>query len=843
MVDFDKLIDKNRLRLETDPINIFKDLDTQSGKEILRPSQEQILKKWYSNYQDKKDILIKLPTGQGKTLIGMLMLQSILNKNEGPAIYLCPNSYLVDQTYEQANLFGINATLVESDGSLPRNFSNSKSILIANCKKLFNGMSKFGVQGSGNDIIDLGAIVLDDAHTCLEIIRNSFSINVNKYSNTSMSALYSELLTLFNGALSRQEAGTCMDILAGEDCFLPVPYWVWYDNLNEVLSILRKYVGEDKNIRIVWDVIKNNLPYCSCIISGKTIEISPRILPVELIPSFTNAKRRIFMSATLSEDAFLVKELGVDPKCVSNPLKYEGEVKYNGERLILIPSFVNPSIKRLPFVEWISNFTSKRGNFGVVSLVPTNHYAREWENHGAIVTSVKDLKASIGELKNSAKEGEATNIVTLVNEYDGVDLPDDTCRILILDQIPEYRSLTDSYLQDIRLDSKITNRKMGQRIEQGIGRGIRGLNDWRIVFIIGEKISLYLSNKGLKYLSKEAQKQIEIGDQLTDVIRSSGKMKDIEELVNQCLSRDKGWKEYYKEMMQSVNEETTEGYYLDHSILEREAEIEFKKGNVSKAIEILQNLISKYEDVDRGWYLHLNAIYLYQQNRAASMDIHLKAYESNNRLPRPERGVVYTKIDLKGKTRNTLIKEWIQKHKLKNEMILDVVNRLDKISFNISSDLFEEGTKDLGEMLGFLSDRPDKKMGEGPDNLWGIHNNRYFIIECKNRINEDRDEVYQKEIGQMSNSIGWFMKNYEGCEYNPIFIHPSAKRGRGAHVTQPHYVLQPKSLEKLRKNVMDFYSSFDTPIDTITEQLVAQKLNDYDLDLDNFIRNYLVRLK
>lgn len=843
MVDFGKLIDKNRLKLEIDPMKIFKDLDTQSGKEILRPSQEHILKKWYNDFQNEKDTIIKLPTGQGKTLIGMLMLQSLLNKNEGPAIYLCPNKYLVDQTYEQACLFGINAVLVEDDGSLPRNFYNSKSILIATCNKLFNGKSIFGVQGSGRDEINLGAIVVDDAHNCLEIIRESFSIKINRYATSSMSALYDELLGLFKGALSRQEAGTYMDILAGEDCYLPVPYWVWYDNHKDVLSILHKYINLENEILFGWDLIKNNISNCSCIISGQRIEICPRILPVELIPSFTNAKRRIFMSATLNEDAFLVKELGVDAKCVSNPLKYEGEVKYNGERLILIPSFVNPSIKRLPFIKWISNFASKRGNFGVVSIVPTYHYAEEWKKNGSIVTSVGDLKTNIEKLKASVKEGKATNIVTLVNEYDGVDLPDDTCRILILDQIPEYRSLTDSYLQSVRFDSKITNRKLGQKIEQGIGRGIRGLNDWCIVFIIGEKISLYLSNKGLKYLSEEAQKQIDIGDQLSEVMKKSGKMEDVGELVNQCLSRDKGWKEYYKENMLSLSGETTEGYYLENSILEREAEIEFKKGNIKKAVEILQILISKYGDVDKGWYLYLKAIYLYELDRAGSMDTHLSAFENNNRLPRPEKGVTYSKLDLKGKTRNTLIIEWIQKHKVRSEMILDVANSLDKVFFGISSDLFEEGMKDLGEILGFLSDRPEKKTGDGPDNLWGIHNNKYFIIECKNRVNEEREEVHKKEIGQMSNSIAWFEKNYEGCDYNPIFIHPSDKLAKDAHSTKPHWVLQPKLLEKLRKNVMDFYTSFDMPFDTITERIVAQKLNEYNLDRDNFVHNYLVRLK
>ncbi|WP_350310833.1 DEAD/DEAH box helicase family protein, partial [Mycobacterium tuberculosis] len=50
----------------------------------LRSSQKFILNKWFEESRDSKDSIIKLDTGQGKTLIGLLILQSLLNSNEGP---------------------------------------------------------------------------------------------------------------------------------------------------------------------------------------------------------------------------------------------------------------------------------------------------------------------------------------------------------------------------------------------------------------------------------------------------------------------------------------------------------------------------------------------------------------------------------------------------------------------------------------------------------------------------------------------------------------------------------------------------------------------------------------
>ena len=36
-------------------------------------------------------------TGSGKTVVGLIMLQSCLNENKGPAIYVVPDNYLVNQ--------------------------------------------------------------------------------------------------------------------------------------------------------------------------------------------------------------------------------------------------------------------------------------------------------------------------------------------------------------------------------------------------------------------------------------------------------------------------------------------------------------------------------------------------------------------------------------------------------------------------------------------------------------------------------------------------------------------------------------------------------------------------
>lgn len=107
MVDFTKQLNSTEIKTLTTPEEIYEQLDRASDKGPLRPAQKSILNKWYSNYYDQKDTIVKLHTGQGKTLIGLLMLQSHLNRTNESSLYLCPNKYLVDQTVQQAKEFGI----------------------------------------------------------------------------------------------------------------------------------------------------------------------------------------------------------------------------------------------------------------------------------------------------------------------------------------------------------------------------------------------------------------------------------------------------------------------------------------------------------------------------------------------------------------------------------------------------------------------------------------------------------------------------------------------------------------------------------------------------------------
>jgi replicative superfamily II helicase len=172
MVDFAKRVGNAVTTKQLEPTKIYDSLDRASDKGPLRPAQAAILAEWHSSHRSSRDLVVKLQTGQGKTLIGLLMLQSKLNEGQGPAVYLCADRFLVQQTVKQATDFGIKNVVDDPESEA---FRSGRAILINTVDKLFNGLSQFKLKTQS---IPVGVVLLDDAHACVDSIRQAFSISL-----------------------------------------------------------------------------------------------------------------------------------------------------------------------------------------------------------------------------------------------------------------------------------------------------------------------------------------------------------------------------------------------------------------------------------------------------------------------------------------------------------------------------------------------------------------------------------------------------------------------------------------------------------------------------------------
>lgn len=836
MIDFSKKLGAKPKEKKINPLEIYAGLDRKTDAGPLRPTQERVLQEWNANRRNEKNLIVKLNTGEGKTLIGLLMLQSLLNEKGEPCLYLCPNDYLVEQTCKEAEKFGINVCQFSQieRGIIPVDFLNGKKILVATVQKMFNGKTVFGINANYERV---GSVVLDDSHACIDSIKSSFSIRIKKDND-----LYDELLELFYDDLKKQAQGTLIDIENGSSELLQIPYWAWIVKKGEVAQLLGSKT-EDKSVIFAWPLLKDNLEDCEAFITGNGIEITPIYCPVEKFGSFTNASHRILMSATTQDDSFFIKGFGFEEKDVVNPLT-DKEQKWSGEKMILFPSLINEKMSRLSMIKLFANEKIPIARF---AIVPSFYMTQDYTYEGCTIANKSNLK----EITESIRNGERHKLNVLVNRYDGVNLPDNDCRILILDSLPIWENLADRYEMECREGSEVTILKQVQKIEQGLGRSVRGEKDYSVIIIIGsDLVNFMMNHHTASYFSSQTRKQIEIANDLVESLRqelmeSQDCLKSLIELINQSLKRDPDWKAYYQQEMNSILENDEKKHV--YSIMQKERAYEYAayNRNYEKACGIVSEIIKLCagNPQEQAWYQQILARYKFFISEMESIHIQKVAFEKNCRLLYPQNGIDYKKMEFKSGEQLSNIKQWLKKFHNYREMRIKSKAIFDNLSFGRAANHFENALREIGEMLGFKSQRPDNDYKVGPDNLWcGVHN-QYIFFECKNEVKEDRNTIKKSEAGQMNNHCAWFEEKYGDAKVCRIFVVPTNILDHKANLTHKVVVMNPKLLDKFKSSLDKFLMEFkDYALSDIDKNFIQEALVTHHLTIDCIKKDYVEKI-
>lgn len=832
MVDFKKRLKNKAVPKKTNPVEIYDSLDRRSETGPLRPSQELVLNKWYSDYKDNKNNIIKLHTGEGKTLIGLLLLLSKINSGHGPCLYVCPNKYLAEQVRIEALKFGIPICDIGGHNELPEEFLHGSRILVTHVQKVFNGRTIFGL---GNQSTVVGSIILDDSHACIDAIKDSLTIKVGRDHD-----LYAKAMAIFGEDIKEQGEGSFLEIECGDyNTMLPIPYWSWHDKREEVTRAIIDNKSDDE-IKFTWPVIKDQIGACQAFISGQTLEISPTLMPIDSFGTFSRAKNRILMSATTQDDSFFIKGLGFDVEAVTNPIS-NPNLKWSGEKMMIIPSLISEELDRDSVVNWLAKPNANR-QFGIIFLVPSFSKKKQYEKIGARVATSSDIY----DVVKSLKDGDFNQTVVFANRYDGIDLPDSACRILVVDSKPYFDSLLDRYEEDCRVESDILNIRIAQKVEQGLGRSVRGEKDYSIVVLTGgDLVKFVKSPLSSKYFSPQTRKQIEIGMQVASFAKEDAQDETpyqvLVNLMNQALARDEGWKEYYSEEMDNIAQEEERKHIYETLKQEYEAERQFAIGEYARACEIMQELCDKFHEdsSEKGWYLQQLARYKYRISKVDSNQIQKSAFHNNLQLLKPKEGVSYRKIEFINQSRIKRVRDWIGRYADYQEMMISLDGILQNLSFGMPSEKFESALMEVGEAIGFLSQRPDKEIKKGPDNLWCGVENQYILLECKNEVDETRAEISKHEAGQMNSHAAWFESIYGDAKCKRIMIIPTIKLSYHADFTHHVEVMRKKTLNKLKSNVKGFFKEFGQYIiHDVSDQKIQQLIDAHELGIHSLASKY-----
>jgi len=776
MVDLKKLRDAKKQAPVIDPIEIFRRLPKSARIKDLYGSQVEVLQAWF-NSRTEKDHVLKLHTGGGKTLVGLLIAQSILNETGEPVLYICPNNQLVAQTLEKAQQYSLPA--VQYEKPFPDDFLNGKSVLVANYSHLFNGMSRFGIRGK--DFINLGGLIIDDAHVGSNVLRDGFTIRIKRTENQEeqedekVDDVYETLAMTFRYAFKELgQLGTFDDVVSGGDyAVLEVPYWAWHDKLDVVQAFLKNKV--EGRYELVWPLLRDSLKHCHCLITKNSIAITPIFPLVDLIPAFSDCKRRIFMSATIPDDSEIVRSFDAMPEALQKPLVSKSLAGVS-ERMILVPELMEFKFKDVfATLRGLAQNAAKSG-FSTVILVPSGYAAKTWTD---VATHPDSPKAVEGALKELV-EGKTHGPVVFASRYDGIDLPDDSCRVLILSGLPRAVAEYETHRANSFAGATSLNRAIAQKIEQGMGRAARGPGDFCVVMIAGRDLVAWLGrDANLKFLTTSTRSQLEMGMEISKNVSAA---KEFTETINRCLQREKEWVKYHAETLADLTlEVNVEKDAIEGASAERRALQLWRDGYHEKAIAKLTKRAGSdaVDRMERGWLFQLAArVALDWGKKDLALELQQHAFAQNRNLFRPLAKDQKWELVLPGKQAESIVSR-IGPFRFKRGYIAEFEEIVALLVPESSSNQFESALSELGSILGFEASRPEKQFGNGPDVLWIISKTTGLIIEAKSRKNQ-ANALTKEQHGQLLVAENWFKDTYKGMTGIRVSVHPNVTATKNA---------------------------------------------------------------
>ncbi|MGD6794706.1 DEAD/DEAH box helicase [Metabacillus indicus] len=751
--------------VEKDPESIFRELQIPNVKGLWS-QQADILREYYNTFKTKQDVAIELPTGTGKTLIGLLIAEYRRRCHQERVLYLCPTRQLARQVYSKAKEYGLPASLlIGPQKSYPEdeygNYVTNKTIAITTYSAIYNTNPKLD---------DADTILFDDAHSAENYISSLWTVEIKRKDNKDV---FESIIELFKDDISDYHYTRIMS--DDTDYYKPIydliPYPRYLEKLPQLIELLEANISKCGNAKHPWSKINENLEACQMFFSWGEINIRPLVPPTQTHVAFNKAKQRIYMSATLGEGGELERITGVR-KISKIPIPKGWEKYSNGRRLILFPNRVfNPDDTLKVAIGAIQN----QGR--ALVLCPDNRTAQYFiSKFQKVLPEFNVLQSSDIEDSLDSFISKDKAVLVLTNRYDGIDLSGDICRLQIVFGMPEATNLQEGFLWNRLNANAVLSELVKTRITQALGRCTRASDDYANVIMIDPNLLKFCARReNLIGFHPEIQAEIEFG------LSNSEKIDSIEQMVG-FMNDFINDKEYYAAINDAITEireeyEKKPKTEVQKLVLSVENEIDFVyalwKRELDRALEkvksIIENLSGGKElNGYRAWWFYIagNAAHLSKSKIAIDQNLDKSYYSSALRItsgvswlselihhvpvdrnvPRAD-PYLATQIDNIEMVLSDLgIVGTMFEKNMKH--LMELINEDDSIKF-------EKGMTELGKILGYDASRP--KGDTTPDGVW-ILRDKFIGFEAKTEENE-QDPVYSDACRQTDGHKKWIREN------------------------------------------------------------------------------------
>ncbi|ACK70856.1 DEAD-like helicase [Gloeothece citriformis PCC 7424] len=750
--DFNKFLTSTSAKRHVDPVDLFQSLKVIDPKvNDLWLAQGDALRLWHA-IRDHEDVAIVLNTGAGKTMIGVITAQSLVNETNDHVLYVCSSIQLVEQTAKKAEGYGLKVTTYYRSDFSNTLYQRGQAPCVTTYHALLNGKSRF--------LQDLpSAIIFDDAHTVEHLLRDAFSIKIRR---ETFPKAFSQIVELFRRYYRLIRSGVGYEETKKQrngNNYWFVPPFALYEQYHELERILLDAdLDEELETLFSWEHLKNYLDICALFISGQEIVLTPPVIPVSTIPYFQKGIRRLYLSATLTAGDKFMRTFGRVPEIVT-PKTTAGEC----ERLILIPSMHSDCLDDVAIAKSIIREQK------ALILVPSYRREAIWSD----VLTMRE-KDNITEKIETFKTAETPEKMSLVSRYDGIDFPDKDCRVMVIDDLPSSLNPLEKFFWEKLGLAKYLRSAISSRIIQAFGRISRGMSDYGVVIITSQKLRDWLLEpKNRATLPLFLVQQLELGMNISEDTHPS----ELEKLASRCLKRNPDWLNLYNKQIQKSNsdvESTTDPQALRISQTEFEfGQALWRRDYEGAARCLSQSLEETFEASANTAAWHLLWLgYCFERlgQKKEAYEAYQRAHNIAHNIP-PLHLQDWSNLTPELPNQVLEVARYLYSDPLVMQQSVPKTFDLDLavLDGTGSPDQIEESLRLLGQYLGLMSTRPEKEFGTGPDVFWDGGVGTALCLEVKSD-KQSRSSYIKKDLGQLRDHQQWVRNHSEAKTIYTAFV-------------------------------------------------------------------------
>lgn len=735
----------------------------------LRGPQQDVLREYAEKYRQSQDVAFELPTGTGKTAVGLLVAEWWRLQSQKIA-YLSLTNQLAGQILEEAkrlklpaaDLRGTKETRSQSEAG---RYRTGAAIAVTTYSNLFN----INPVLQENDLI-----VFDDAHGAEQYVADMWTVSASRSKHPD---IFNSLLSALRPGLSQAQIRSILDSSPMASTEM-VDVHGHPECIGNIISVLDGASAD--TVRFAWKFIRSQIDTCLFLVSPYRVTIRPIIPPTHTHDPFATAKQRVYMSATLGGESDLQRAYGIEKLSMIRAKSPQW-----GRRYVFVPGIYATESGADQIVAQVWDGLKARR---AVVLAPSERVMEH--TFERLRSSMKTQPRRVGAVDIAdSLDGFVRNtdvMLTLAGRYDGLDLPDDQCRLLLLSESPAAINALERHLSERWKMGPVLRKRERTRLIQGMGRCTRNATDFAVIVWLGQSlVNAATSSSLLSGFPVELANEIAWGVQQSELAA-----KKPEELVEMMLGLilDPEYRKGADDTLENVEGARAEMQPRDYEATGSD-EVRFAKamwdGNFQYAHETAHRIADQITSPElsgyRAWWWYLASI-------AASLAKDGKAEQDcltrgskcgvnsgwlNQLLRSRNQALSYQKnvdIEPNAETLWDCLTRWGWAGPAFEQRIKSMLDHLGD-AYHVR---YHEGLDALGRLFGGITTRNTEQ--GAPDVVWSFANDLHVAFEAKTEKKAD-SELSKKDLQEAKGHLDWvrdrLCQDSETADIQAIVVAPT----------------------------------------------------------------------